>query len=157
VKVLIAVDSSSFSTEVLRAVAKRSWAPDTRFRIFTVVEPTSEWDTTQQFLRQCEVILESRVKNLREALPDLSIAGELTEGAAAKAIVETAAEWGAELIIIGSHGDTGIRKAKIGSVAGTVVNEAPCSVEVVKVKSAPKTNQAKRNSSSKEREVAIAN
>jgi nucleotide-binding universal stress UspA family protein len=154
VKVLIAIDSSSFSTDVLRAVAKRRWDPDTKLRVLTVVEPSTEWDTTQQLLRQCEVILEERVKKLRAAMPGSSVAGELIEGVAADAINETAEKWGADLIVIGSHGDTGVRRSRIGSVAAEVVNEAPCSVEVVKVRTAQKHRQNKNHSVREERVVA---
>jgi len=53
-------------------------------------------------------------------------------GSPAAAIVAHAAELEADLIVVGSHGHTGIRHALIGSVAERIVREAGCSVLVVK-------------------------
>jgi len=41
-------------------------------------------------------------------------------------------EWGADLIVVGSHGRTGVKRWLLGSVAGAIVSHAPCSVEVVR-------------------------
>ncbi len=50
----------------------------------------------------------------------------------ATAICEVAEKNGAELIILGSHGRTGVMRRLLGSVAETVVRNAPCSVFVVR-------------------------
>jgi nucleotide-binding universal stress UspA family protein len=49
-------------------------------------------------------------------------------------IVDEAANWSADLIVLGSHGYTGIKRFLLGSVALSVVSHAPCSVEVVRRK-----------------------
>ena len=49
-------------------------------------------------------------------------------------IVDEAKEWSADLIVMGSHGYTGLKRLLLGSVAHSVVSHAPCSVEVVRVK-----------------------
>lgn len=54
----------------------------------------------------------------------------LLGGAAAEAIVALAREVSCDLIVMGTHGRTGIRHLILGSVAETVVREAPCSVLV---------------------------
>jgi nucleotide-binding universal stress UspA family protein len=46
-------------------------------------------------------------------------------------IVKAAAEWPADLIVIGSHGRRGIERALLGSVAEAVLRHAPCPVLVV--------------------------
>jgi nucleotide-binding universal stress UspA family protein len=55
---------------------------------------------------------------------------------AATAIVEFARDRGADLIVIGTHGRTGLRRLLIGSVAELVVRNASCSVLVVRGKAA---------------------
>ena len=50
----------------------------------------------------------------------------------ATAIVREAEKAGASLIIVGSHGRTGIARALLGSVAERVVRHAHCSVMVVR-------------------------
>jgi universal stress protein A len=47
-------------------------------------------------------------------------------------IMETAAQLGVGLIVVGTHGRTGIKQALLGSVAGEIVREAPCPVLVAK-------------------------
>ena len=49
-----------------------------------------------------------------------------------EALVETARTEGAELLVVGSHGRTGLPKLVLGSVASHVVAHAPCDVLVVK-------------------------
>ncbi|PYT09057.1 MAG: hypothetical protein DMF60_03355 [Acidobacteria bacterium] len=47
-------------------------------------------------------------------------------------IVDEAKDWSANLIVVGSHGYTGVKRWLLGSVAHSVVSHAPCSVEVVR-------------------------
>jgi universal stress protein A len=55
-------------------------------------------------------------------------------GDAAKSILETAEEVGAELIVMATHGRTGIAHFFLGSVAEQVVREAPCPVLTIRQK-----------------------
>lgn len=54
------------------------------------------------------------------------------EGGAAPSIVRTARERGAELLVVGTHGRTGLSRVALGSVASRVARRAPCSVLVVR-------------------------
>ena len=54
------------------------------------------------------------------------------EGYAATAIVDEAIELGADLIVIGTHGLSGLKHMLLGSVAERVVQKAPCPVLTVK-------------------------
>jgi len=53
-------------------------------------------------------------------------------GDAAKSILETAEEVGAELIVMATHGRTGISHFFLGSVAERVVREALCPVLTIR-------------------------
>ena len=48
------------------------------------------------------------------------------------AILEHAKEWGADLIVVGSHDRSRVERFLMGSVAESVVKHAPCSVLVLK-------------------------
>ena len=50
----------------------------------------------------------------------------------ASAICQIAKETGASLIVLGSHGRTGVLRQLLGSVAESTVRHAPCSVFVVR-------------------------
>jgi len=60
------------------------------------------------------------------------ISRHFTNGSPAEEIVNTAGSIGADLIVVGTHGRTGFRRAVIGSVAERVVRNAPCTVVCVK-------------------------
>jgi nucleotide-binding universal stress UspA family protein len=61
----------------------------------------------------------------------------LRDGDPAHEIVAVARERGAGLIVIGSRGQTGLRRLILGSVARNVLLHAPCSVLVVRESYAP--------------------
>ncbi len=52
-------------------------------------------------------------------------------GTPAREAVAEAAEWPAQLVVVGTHGRTGAARALLGSVAEAVVRDAPCSVLVI--------------------------
>jgi nucleotide-binding universal stress UspA family protein len=134
-RILIALDSSSYASEIIEDLGKRIWSKDSEFRVISVIKSTENWEIDQQYLHPCKLILDERVESLKKRIPDAkSISGQLLEGDARASILKEAREWQADLIVIGSHGDTGARRESVGSVAAAIVNEAPCSVEVVKVK-----------------------
>jgi nucleotide-binding universal stress UspA family protein len=61
-----------------------------------------------------------------------SVESVVREGYAATAIVEEAAERSADLIVIGTHGLSGLKHMLLGSIAERVVQKAPCPVLTVK-------------------------
>jgi nucleotide-binding universal stress UspA family protein len=58
--------------------------------------------------------------------------GLLRNGPAAPAIVSAASELPAQLLVVGTHGRTGLSRIALGSVAEAVVRAAPCSVLTVR-------------------------
>lgn len=56
--------------------------------------------------------------------------GMLVEGVPGQAIVDTAADLGADLIVVGSHGASGLERVLLGSVSEFVVRHARCPVLV---------------------------
>jgi nucleotide-binding universal stress UspA family protein len=59
---------------------------------------------------------------------------KLVEGQAQREIVRAAEAWGAQLIVTGTHGRTGMAHLLLGSVAERVARKAPCPVIVVPLK-----------------------
>jgi nucleotide-binding universal stress UspA family protein len=56
----------------------------------------------------------------------------LKHGPAADGLVEAVTEAGGDLLIVGTHGRTGLERVLLGSVAEAVVRAAPCAVLTVK-------------------------
>ncbi len=73
-------------------------------------------------------------EQLEQSLKQMDIQGEtvVPTGAAGTTIVDIATERKAALIVVGTIGRTGLRRALLGSVAETVLKHAPCSVLVVR-------------------------
>ncbi len=67
----------------------------------------------------------------------LSIETRILSGLPFPTICEVAARERADLIVIGSHGRTGLARAMLGSVAERVVRHASCPVLVVRAAAAP--------------------
>jgi nucleotide-binding universal stress UspA family protein len=73
-----------------------------------------------------------RVEALAEAAAPLAVETALAEGLSAPEINRVAAETGCDLIVIGSHGRTGLGRVLMGSVAEEVARKAPCPVLIVR-------------------------
>jgi len=58
--------------------------------------------------------------------------GLLCDGPAGQAILSAASELPAQLLVVGTHGRTGLSRVALGSVAEAVVRAAPCSVLTVR-------------------------
>jgi len=73
---------------------------------------------------------EALLENLQNRLlaEGFSVEGVVTHGRAYKEIVEKATEEASDLIVIGSHGRTGMEQLLLGSVAEKVVRLANCPV-----------------------------
>lgn len=63
----------------------------------------------------------------------VAVSTEIVEGSSpAEEIVETARRCGADVIVMGSHGRTGVARVLLGSVAGKVLMLSPVPVMIVK-------------------------
>jgi nucleotide-binding universal stress UspA family protein len=76
-------------------------------------------------------VLETEVEKVREAGGTVAQI-HLRTGKAAAEIVDLAEELGAGLVVVGSRGLGGIRRALMGSVSDSVVRHAHCPVLVVR-------------------------
>jgi nucleotide-binding universal stress UspA family protein len=80
----------------------------------------------EQSLRRYQGELEQR---------GIEVEGVVREGYAATAIVDEAASQKADLIVIGTHGLSGLKHMLLGSIAERVVQKSPCPVLTVKARS----------------------
>ena len=84
--------------------------------------------------QEIEKLNVAATERLEESLKRLNIRGEtvVATGSAGTVILQIATERDARLIVVGTVGRTGLRRALLGSVAETVVRNSPCSVLVVR-------------------------
>lgn len=74
------------------------------------------------------------VERLQQNFPDWTISSRIQSGSPGSAILNVAAEWRPDLIVVGSHGRSAVGRFVLGSVSQKVVTEAHCSVRVARGK-----------------------
>jgi nucleotide-binding universal stress UspA family protein len=141
-KVLLAIDGSRPSDDAVDEIRRRPWPGQTMVRIISVVQPYTPpavdvvlAAATIDDIRQrqtADADRHLRAAAERVAAPGLTVETVVREGDPRSAIVDDADAWGADLIVVGSHGRTGLERLVLGSVAQSVVAHAHCSVEVVR-------------------------
>jgi nucleotide-binding universal stress UspA family protein len=145
-RLLIAVDNSSYSRAAVDAVCKREWPKGTEARLLSVVDTvmviTSE--PLEPLMRDwIEVDDEKNWEEVRRIfVPEigkLNAAGlnatvVISDGNPTDEILQEADTWGADCIFLGPKGTRGIARLLLGSVSSAVSARAQCSVEVVRWK-----------------------
>ena len=89
--------------------------------------PPDFWSNVK---REAEQQLASHSQEIRTH--QVEVEALVREGYPATVIVEAAESHGADLIVIGTHGHTGLKHLLLGSIAERVVQKAPCPVLTVK-------------------------
>ncbi len=129
---------SGFSESVLESVVVKIFTVSDYIVDFDSEEFVSEEEFVEQFeqavYKRASKILECAKKIVRYKNRDMKIEKEFTVGSPKKLIVEESEKWGADLIIVGSHGRGFWGRNLLGSVSDAVVHHAPCSVLVVRKK-----------------------
>ncbi len=143
-QVLLALDSSDFSTKAIAAV-RRQFRPDqARIHLLHVIDPMTYLPLYQTPVRDIERIDALRAENRKQAeefvgqaATELRKAGfevtlSIEEGEPRTTIIDAAANLHADLIVLGSHGRRGLSRLLLGSVSEFVARHASCSVEIVR-------------------------
>jgi nucleotide-binding universal stress UspA family protein len=135
--VLVAVDGSEIAERVMETLNDLVFASDARV-ILCHVFPTSESEKQPPAdrphppsVKTVDFHIEKQLLSYKEQLSFKSEL-ELVTGDPAEEIIRLANIYKADLIVIGSRGLTGMRRIVSGSVSTQVVEEANCSVLVVK-------------------------
>lgn len=147
-KILLATDGSPCSEAAANKVAGLPWPSDTEVRIISVVEPPAPI-TAEPFVMVLADYFTETEKALREAAlgalkraemkfrednkeSKLLMTTEVLTGSPKRVIVEEAEKWGADLVVVGSHGYRTWERLLLGSVSQAVSLHAECSVLIVR-------------------------
>lgn len=145
-KVLLPIEDRATSEVTVRAVVDQ-FKPDTEVRVLHVVEwprnlpmylalgegPSAGEDllaSRDRAFRDGKNFVEETARQLNAV--GLRAVPEVRGGAAREAILASAEEWQPDLIVMGTHGRTGMDRLLLGSVSDAIVRRAHCSVEVVR-------------------------
>jgi len=142
-KILCPTDFSENSEHALKYALTLANLSQAELRLFHVVEPITYPQSTKLFepvLDEVELMmkmeaafqtqLENQVSVLKDEYP--KITGKLVKGNTFLEIIRVARDDDVDMIVMGTHGRTGLAHVLIGSVAERVVREAPCPVLTVK-------------------------
>jgi nucleotide-binding universal stress UspA family protein len=102
----------------------------------TWVLPDSYYSELDRVARgEAEAAVKDAVKRIESGKASgLEINTRIISGPAGEAILDEAERWGADLIVLGSHGYNGWQRFLLGSVSHAVATHAHCSVEIVRQK-----------------------
>lgn len=143
-KVLVPVDFSQCSAEAIKTAGDLCERYAAEACLLHVHEPVnyalpSEYPfylpgQLENLLAACEKRL-GELKREAQAAGIANVQTQLLVGVAATEIVELAKKHGFDLIVMGTHGRTGLQHAMLGSVAEKVLRRAPCAVLTVRAES----------------------
>lgn len=146
-KVLLPADGSGFSDAAAESVASRPWPAGTEFRVLSVVElilpavalveppfikskkVEAAWEES---LRHAQIAVAAAVAKLTPQFSNVSESISVLTDGPKNVILNEASQWGADLIVLGSHGRSGRERFLVGSVSESVAARAACSVEVIR-------------------------
>ena len=143
-KILLAIDGSDCSDRAVEEVSQRPWPQGSLVKVLTALDPpmppTPEgWAVPLNYYEEIDAALRKQGQNIVDhALQKLKsnktllADAVLVPGPPRTVILDEAESWGADLIVLGSHGYSAWKRFLLGSVSQAVVSHARCSVEIVR-------------------------
>jgi nucleotide-binding universal stress UspA family protein len=145
-KIILATDGSDCSAAAAESVASRPWPEGSEVRVVAVAEvpvavapeswilPEGYYEEIERATtQQAERAVEASAKTVADAHGDaVAVSTVVLHGTPKHAIIEEAERWGADLIVVGSHGYSAIERFLLGSVSQSIAHHAKCSVEIVR-------------------------
>jgi universal stress protein A len=129
-RILVPVDFSPAAGAAFRYASNLGAAFGARLIVLHVISPVYYLEPADfaSLVHEARLAAEARLSKLRpapsRALVEVGIPHDL--------IVQVAESVGADLIVIGTHGRSGLQRLMLGSVAENVVRHAPCPVLTVR-------------------------
>lgn len=136
--ILVPTDFSDCSRSALKQAERLAKALGEKILLVHVIDPVSyyvseslQWaDLYERFATTVQPLLNGLIQEVEKE--SLEISAELVQGAPYQEIVRKAEEVKVDLIVMGTHGRTGLPHFFLGSVAVRVLRMAPCPVLTVK-------------------------
>ncbi|HED30274.1 MAG TPA: universal stress protein [Prosthecochloris aestuarii] len=137
-KILCPVDFSDASRKSIRYADEFARGMGASLHLLNVVEPhPMAVDMSLSYVPLEEDLEKAAMEDLEQIADEerahgLNVTTEVEIGTPSEIILEKAVELDVNLIILGSHGKTGLSRILMGSVAESVVRKATCPVLIVK-------------------------
>lgn len=145
-RILLATDGSDFSNRAVEACCDLILNPyETKLMIVAAYEPPVAMaaepfamsagyyqDLAEIVKTKADEAAKQATASIRRRFPTLPVEITVDIGRPQEVIIETAEQWDADLIVVGSHGYGFWGRAMLGSVSDAVVHHAACSVLIVR-------------------------
>ena len=128
IRILLAYNGSELSRAALDALIEQHRTQNAEIEVLYAV-PVHVWDGEGS---QAQELVEEAARVLR--LAGFKVRTCVLKGAISDAIVDAAAEWGADLVVLGWHGRTALERFWSGSTADAITHQVGCSVELVRAR-----------------------
>lgn len=134
--IFLATDGSKYSKAAAEKAIDLAKSYKGQLRIISVV------DVTEEFQTQAPGAVEALIKEAKRFVEDVRKKAEaegisteifVREGETFRVITDLSREYGSGIIVMGSHGRTGLKRLLMGSVTEKVIGYAQCPVLVVSV------------------------
>lgn len=144
-KVVVGIEDKVFGDAIIEFIGSQKWGPETEFRIVHVIDTVAGYEMIGELAYPEAVTLAERAKEavqellmemdlrLLKLVPGARTQQKIVYGSPKEGLLNEVTSWPADLLIVGSHGRTGITKFLMGSVSMAVLSQAPCSVLIVKL------------------------
>lgn len=139
-KILFPTDFSHTGDAALDLATSLARERGAKLLIVHVEEPPAAYGAGEMYYGMPDPVTDDLRRMLEQvgpADPQVTCQRRLITGDPATAIANLAKEEGVELIVMGTHGRTGLMRLLMGSVAEAVVRRAPCPVLTLRQPSAP--------------------
>lgn len=138
-KILLAIDGSASSQDAINSTLSLRCNAGSQIMVLSVVdyqEPLPSLEgLKQKEIKAAEGLVEETVEQLKKTHPHAIVTGVVVDGYASDEILRMSKEWQADLVMVGSHGRSGIEYLLLGSVSRRIFLEAQCAVRIVRRRS----------------------
>jgi nucleotide-binding universal stress UspA family protein len=139
-KVLMGIDDSKYAADIAAAFVAQFRAENTEVLVLHVLQPmgfSSPPEMAAGYAPELADLKQSAQELVQRIADQLRAAGFNAEtavevGDVRESILDSASEWRADLILLGSHGMRGLPRFLLGSVAEFVARHAKCSVQIIR-------------------------
>lgn len=140
-KILIAVDSSAYSMSAAKKGFELAHQLNAMIGLIYVIDRNKESVNVEIGItpeQSQTILLQQAEENISQLIKMYDGVDQIMrftpEGFPRKEIINTAKEWGADLIVMGTHGRTGLTHLLVGSVAEYIIKHAGVPVMVISSK-----------------------
>src|SRR5688500_16862393 len=148
-KILVAYDGTPGAEQALKDMMHAGFPQRAEAKVLTIADvwlPPSPPEGTHsddrhyvathekatEVLRQAGNIAVEGARRVHELFPNWNVSNGATADSPAWGIIAEAKRWGADVIVIGSHGRNPLEKFFLGSISYKVAAEAECSVRITR-------------------------